>query len=115
MQLDVHACEVSLDRLNPALKPFELRWYPRMTRALRRVGARFGGSDRLVSWHLRWMGSKLWRLVARSLQTLRPAQPVTAALIPERDVEFFRGRADVFRDNPAYAAYHAEYLISPNP
>jgi hypothetical protein len=50
--------------------------------------------------------------MARVLQLLAPAQPVTADLIADRDVEFFRGRADVFRDDPAYAAYHREYLIS---
>jgi hypothetical protein len=111
-RLDVDHCEVALDRLNPALKPYELRWYPRITRALRRLSGRFGSSERLVRWHLRRMGSSPWRLAARALQLLMPAEPVTEALIAERDVEFFRGRADVFRDDPAYAAYHAEYLIS---
>ena len=110
-RLEVGACEVALDRLNPALKPYELRWYPRITRALRRVGGRFGTGERLAEWHLSRMGSKPWRFLARGLQLLIPAKPVTEALIAERDVEFFRGRADVFRDDPAYTAYHAEYLI----
>jgi hypothetical protein len=111
-RLDVPACEVALDRLNPALTPVELRWYPRMTRALRRAGGWLGGGERLVRWHLRGLRSRPWRLMARVLQLLAPAQPVTADLIADRDVEFFRGRADVFRDDPAYAAYHREYLIS---
>lgn len=111
-RLDVEPCEVRLDRLNPALTPHELRWFPRMTRLVRRLGGSGGLGERLVGWHLRLMHSPLWRLLARALQWLMPLEPVCDALIAERDVEFFRGRADVFRDDPAYAPYLREYLIS---
>jgi hypothetical protein len=111
-RLDVGACEVALDRINPALKPHELRWYPRMTRALRRLPGSAATRERLVRWHARRLSSKPWRLAALGLQFVMPAKPVAEALIADEHVEYFRGRADVFRGDPAYTAYHADYLIS---
>jgi hypothetical protein len=44
-----------------------------------------------------------------------PAKPVAEALIADEHLEYFRGRADVFRDDSAYTAYRADYLIGGNP
>jgi hypothetical protein len=111
-RLEVGSCQVALDRLNPALQPHELRWYPRITRALRRLPLGASARERLVRWHARRMSSKPWRLAAGGLQFLLPAHPVSESLIADEHVEYFRGRADVFEGDPAYAPYRADYLIS---
>ena len=114
-RLEVGACHVALDRINPALAPHELRWFPRMTRALRRLPASGAARERLVNWHTRRLSSRPWRLAARGLQALLPAEPIAEALIADEHVEYFRGRADVFRDDPAYQAYRCEYLVAAEP
>ena len=110
-RLGIAALDIPLDRLNPSLKPHEMRWYPRMARAF----ARIGGGARLQRWHSAGIGSRPWRLAAGALQAIFPATPVSEALIADAHVEFFRGRASAFADDPLYAPYRADYLIDASP
>jgi hypothetical protein len=98
-------------RYNPALSPAELRWYPRLTRFVRRlpVGAR-PRRALMRAWLPAVMANRLRPLVAL-LQFLRPAEPVTDALVTDEMVEYFRGRAEFARTNPLYAPYAEDYLL----
>jgi hypothetical protein len=109
--LGIARLDIPLDRLNPSLKPHEMRWYPRMARAL----ARIGGGERLQRWHSAGIGSRPWRLAAGALQAVFPATPVSEELIADAHVEFFRGRASAFADDPLYAPYRADYLLDAPP
>lgn len=94
------------ERVNEGLSPVELYWYPRLTRAVRRLRSRrlFGAYIAAAQ------GNRLRRGIAL-LQRLRPGEPVTAASIPDEFLDAFRGRAESLRGNPLYAAYAAEYLL----
>ncbi|HEY0153586.1 MAG TPA: sulfotransferase [Longimicrobium sp.] len=92
-------------RVNASLTGEEMAWYPRLARAVRRVP--------LASLHRLYAGAAFTnrlRLPIRLLQRLRPATPVTAAMIPDAALEPFRGVADSLRSDPLYAPYAAEYL-----
>ncbi|HEX8585563.1 MAG TPA: sulfotransferase [Allosphingosinicella sp.] len=107
-RLGIDRLDIPLDRLNPSLKPHEMRWYPRLARALARIGGR-----RLQRWHAARIGSPPWRLAAGALQAVFPAVPVSEALIADAHIDFFRGRASAFADDPLYAHYRADYLLDP--
>jgi hypothetical protein len=104
-RLGIKAMPAARDRLNEALSPVELYWYPRLTRVLRRVPSR-RVRDAYIRAALR---NDLRRPIA-FLNRLRPGRPFTAASIPDELVEAFRGRAELLRGNPLYAPYAAEYL-----
>jgi hypothetical protein len=98
-------------RYNPSLSATELRWYPRITRALLAlpVGERI--RRRLFRVHARAAFRNRLRRPIAVLQRLRPAPPVTAALIPDALVERFRGQAELLRSEPPFAPYSADYLF----
>lgn len=98
-------------RYNPSLSPVELRWYPRLTRAILAlpVGAR--ARKRLFEAHARATFRNRLRRPIALLQRLRPAPPVTAELIPDALVERFRGQADLLRCEPLFTPYSADYLF----
>jgi hypothetical protein len=95
------------ERFNPSLSPVELYWYPRLTRAVRKlpVGAR------LRRLYARAAFVNRFRIPIAVLQRLRPGQPVTAELIPDEAVNAFRGQAESLRGNPLYAPYARDYLF----
>ncbi|HEX9985821.1 MAG TPA: hypothetical protein VGF69_21355 [Thermoanaerobaculia bacterium] len=94
------------ERVNTSLSPEELYWYPRITRIVKKAAPR-----RLFhSYALAAFKNRL-RIPIRVLQRLRPGAPVTAAAVPERLAEAFRGRADCLRDHPLYQAYAPDYLF----
>ena len=98
-------------RLNPALSPTELRWYPRLTGFVRRVPVKGRLRRALMrAWQPAIMDNRL-RLLIVLLQFLRPAEPVTDALVTDEMVEYFRGRAEFARGNPLYAPYAEDYLL----
>ena len=99
------------ERFNPSLSPVELRWYPRLTRLLRR--APIGAAPRRALLRLYFpllMDNRLRQLV-RLLQFVRPAEPVTNALVTDEMVNAMRGRAESLRANPLYEPYKEEYLL----
>jgi hypothetical protein len=95
------------ERFNPSLSAVELYWYPRLTRAVRKlpVGAR------LRRLYTRAAFTKRFRIPIAVLQRLRPGQPVTAESIPDEVVNAFRGQAESLRGNPLYAPYARDYLF----
>jgi hypothetical protein len=93
------------DRLNAALTPAEMYWYPRLTRVVSRlpVGARL---ERIF---LRGIFTNRLRPAIALLQRLRPGTPVTADAIPQSLISAYRAKAQTLRDNPLYAAYARDY------
>jgi len=110
-RLVVDRFEMPSERLYPSLSPVELRWYPRITRLVRRLPLRGRVRDAVYRRYVRGVTANAWARPIRLLQRLFPASPVTDALIPESAVEFFRGRADSLRHEPLYAPYAREYLF----
>ena len=109
--LGLQHCPPPEGRLNPSLSAEELRWYPRMGRAMWRlpIGRRLRGT--LHARYVRVINSgKLTGLVA-GLQRLRPKAPVTADSFGDELVEKFRGCVDSLRHNPLFTPYAAEYLF----
>jgi hypothetical protein len=104
-RLGIDAFEVPLERENRALSSYELAWYPRLTRFVRRLRSR-------TLWHLyveAIFRNRPGPLIA-ALQWLHPQEEVTAATIPAEVLERHRGRADSLREDPIYAPYADDYL-----
>ncbi len=93
------------ERVNASLSPVELYWYPRLSRAVRKIG-----SDRVLARYARAALVNGLRVPIRILQRLRPGTPANLGDIPEGLVEAYRGRADCLRDHPLYARYASDYL-----
>lgn len=110
-RLGLDHCPPPPQRYNPSVGPVELRWYPRLTRLVRRLPV--GGAARraLLRVYLPLLMSNRLRLLARLLQRLRPAEPVTRSSVTEEMVETFRGRAESLRGDPLYAPYREDYLL----
>lgn len=99
------------ETVNQALSPVELRWYPRVARAIERlpVGAR--ARRRILACHAGRAMNNRFRLPIRLLQRLRPAPAVTAELVSDALIERFRGQADTLATDPHYAPYARDYLF----
>ncbi len=94
-------------RVNESLSPVELRWYPRLTRAMRRIPSR-----RLFDLYIRAAFRGRLGAPIRMLDRLRPAKPVTAASIPDEVLDGFRGHAESLRADPLYAPWLADYCLT---
>lgn len=94
------------DRVNTALSPVELLWYPRLTRFVRRLPIGF----RLKRMYVRGVFGNRFRLPIAMLQRLRPGTPVTADAVPDDVLRSFRGMAESLRGNPLYAPYARDYF-----
>lgn len=93
------------ERLNTALSPTEMYWYPRLTRIVRRLP--IGG--RLKRAFLRGVFAGRLRPTIAVLQRLRPGATATADVIPEALIASYRAKALTLRDDPLFAAYAREY------
>lgn len=93
------------ERLNKSLSAIEMYWYPRITRAVRKlpIGAR------LRRMYLRGAFLNRFRGAIAVLQRVRPGTPVTPDAIPEHVISAYRAKARTLRDNPLYAPYARDY------
>jgi hypothetical protein len=112
-RLGVDRFEAPLDRLHPSLSPVELRWYPRITRLMRRLPTGRRQGSRLFASYVRSVRRNRWRRLVALLQRVAPGTPVTRELIGKDAIEYFRGRAEALADDPLYARYRDEYLLAP--
>jgi hypothetical protein len=104
-RLDLDPAPFAPMRVNEALSPFELAWYPRLATIAQRISPRLSSTLQRLSFT-----NRLRRPIGL-LQRLRPLQPIDAALIDDAILAPYRGCATALRDLPAYAPYAAEYLI----
>lgn len=93
------------ERVNAALSPVELYWYPRLSC----FAGRFG-DGRIGRAYGRAVFNNRLRLPIRLLQRLRPGDPVTLSDLPSTLIDAYRGRAGCLRGEPLYAPYAADYL-----
>jgi hypothetical protein len=101
-------------RINPSLSPVELVWYPRLSRAIRRLPIGHGLRKAILRRFVPSIGTRRLGMLVRLLQRVRPATPLTIDALPEEvALRCFAGTADLLRDEPAFQAYAAEYLFSP--
>lgn len=98
-------------RVNTSLSATELRWYPRLARALARLPIGGGLRGRLLRRYVDGAMANRWRPLTGLLQRLRPASPVTAELVPETLLERFRGQAKSLRGRPFYQRYACDYFL----
>lgn len=96
---------VSRDRVNQALSPTELRWYPRLAALANRLP--FGAAERVR----RAAFTNRLRIPIQALQAVHPLPPVTSSLVTDALLERFRGQADGLRQDSLYAPYADDYLF----
>ena len=108
--LGLDRCEAPADRINTAVAPEALMWYPRITRAVQ--GAPIGGRlrKRLFRWHVGQTMAGRYRRPLHIAHRLFPAPPISASSVPDSCLEAFRGTADSLRHEPLYAPYADDYF-----
>jgi hypothetical protein len=101
-------------RLNPALTPADLYWYPRISRCVERCADPFRSVGRAVfARYVNRIDRGPLRRVVRLLARLTPQRaPYSEQLLPPGLVERFRGRASLLANDPTYQPYSADYLNS---
>ena len=97
--------------VNPSLSPEGLRWYPRLTRLIRRLPLGAPLRKALLRLYVPRIGGRRLEAVVQRLQRLRPVAPVTPELITDEMLEGFRGKAERLRGNAFYEPYRQEYLL----
>jgi hypothetical protein len=105
-RLGLSRFDIRPDRVNPSLSAIEMYWYPRLTRAARRLPI----GSRLRHLYHRGAFTNRFRTPIAVLQRLRRGDPITADTIPDEVVNAYRGKAELLRGNPLYARYAADYL-----
>jgi hypothetical protein len=108
--LELDRSEAHADRMNAAVAPEALVWYPRITRAV--LSAPIGGRlrRRLFRWHVGQTMAGRYRRPLRIAHRLFPAAPISASSVPDSCLDAFRGRADSLRHDPLYAPYADDYF-----
>jgi len=92
-------------RINTALSPAEMYWYPRLTRVVQRLPI----GSRLKRIYQRGIFLNRFHPAVAMLQRVRPGTPVTADAIPEPLIAAYRAKAQTLRENPLYAPYARDY------
>ena len=110
-RLGLSHCPAPELRLNSALSPEELSWYPRIARLVRKLPLGDRARRRLYRAYVRRTMTGELRPVARLLERVRPTITITSNLVPDDIVERFRGKADSLANDPIYAPYADDYLI----
>jgi hypothetical protein len=98
-------------RPNESLSPIELRWYPRLTRALSKLPVGAALRRRLLDLHVAGAMENRWRFAIALLQRVRPAPSVGAEIIPDEVLERFRGQAELLREDPLFRPYVRDYML----
>jgi hypothetical protein len=96
---------------NAGLSPEELRWYPRITRAVKRLPLPAPVKRRVLGRYIKALDHRRLRGVAQALQRVRRVAPLGADAVSPEVLENFRGRARSLRADPLYRKYRAEYLL----
>jgi UbiA prenyltransferase family/Sulfotransferase family len=102
---------ITVDRVNPALSPVELAWYPRLTRLVRSLPVGDIIRSRLYDLHVRAMLANRYGGLAAMLQRVHPIRTITADVLKDETLNAFAGKAERLRDNPLFAPYRSDYLL----
>ena len=105
-RLDIDRQPFPKQRVNHGLSAAELRWYPRLSRLMRRL-------TRGRGWLWRLYASLLFRnrlaLPIRLANRLWPTHPLSAASIDDEILRPLGSLARKLADEPLYARYRADY------
>jgi hypothetical protein len=104
-RLGLAHCPTPPERMNTSLSPVEMYWYPRISRAVRRLPI----GSRLKRVYLRGTFANGFRPAIALLQRIRPGTPVTPDAIPDHVIAAYRVKAQTLRHNPLYTAYARDY------
>ena len=108
--LGVDHAEIDIGRIHTSLSPTQMRWYPRLSRALSVVASGLGpaAARRLYAWYdarLYPAGLGSWLL-----KWAGAGRRITWEDFPDEILRFCEGKATRLRDHPLYAPYATEYL-----
>jgi hypothetical protein len=108
-----------IGKINESLSPEELYWYPRVSSVVSGISQRFGkkGYARVYRWYVKRTLKNKFRRVIKILDRIRPNRAVKDTDFPFDILEYFRENnserfAAKFLDDPIYAAYLPEYLLT---
>jgi len=108
--LDLDSRPVHAAPVNAAISPIEMAWYPRLTKAVRRVPLPPKVGRRVEARYLAAAADNRYAGAIAFLQRLRPLPPVT--LEPLRDLkDMFAGRSESLRGNALFEPYADEYFL----
>jgi hypothetical protein len=110
-QLGLEHYAVTADRVNPALSPVELAWYPRLTRLVRSLPVGETLRNTLYDLHVRAMLAARYSGLVAILQHVHPIPTITADMLDLEMLNVFAGKAECLRDNPLFARYRSDYLF----
>ena len=110
-RLGIAAAPPPPERMNASVSPAELHWYPRMSRAVRRLPLRNRPGRRLWRLYVAALATGRLAWLARFLDRRGP-RPAAAPKVDPILLDRFRGLADELLGDPLYAPYAAEYLVS---
>jgi len=108
--LGLDRCDAPADRINPAISPEALVWYPRITRGVLKVPIRGRLRKRLFHWHVGQTMAGRYRRPLGLAHRVFPAAPIGTSSVPESCLEAFSGTANSLRDEPLYAPYADDYF-----
>ncbi len=113
VELGLDHAELPLARVNEALSPLELAWYPRLSGVLMDLPLPGRWRQRALN---RWTNVTRRNGLARGirlLQKVRPVQPWRDDALTDDLLDTLRGRSESLRANPLYAPYRDDYLLTP--
>ena len=110
-RLDIAPEPPLAERLNPKISGVEMRWYPRLTRAIDRLPLPGRIHRRLRRAYVKRAFDNRLKVPIRWLQRLSAQPPVDANVIPAETLERFRGMAASLSCDPLFAPFADDYLF----
>jgi Sulfotransferase domain len=117
--LDIPHFEASIGKLNTSLSPTELYWYPRISAKVTKISGRLGkkAHSKIYAFYAkRVFNNKLSRTI-KFLNWLKPGRTFSESDVSSEVLDYIKSHnavryAAIFRDNPLYASYLQDYLLS---
>ena len=110
-RLDLSPFDLVDRRPNPSLSGLEMRWYPRISRFVRRLPLPSDLKEKLFQRYTDLIFHGRLSGLVRVLNHFRPSSPVDLSCLPTNAIENCRGLAETLRHRPEYAPYLADYLL----
>jgi hypothetical protein len=103
------------DRVNTALSPVDLAWYPRLARLIRSLPVGEIIRSALYDLHVHAILTNRYGGLFAMLQRVHPIPPITAADLDDEMLQAFVGKAECLLTNPLFAPYRSDYLSRAEP
>ena len=109
--LGLDSCPPPPVRLNPSLGEMELRWYPKLTRLVRRLPIGEGARRRLFRAYVSRARTGRLRPLIRFLGLFALRREGPRLPIANSTMERLRGHAECLRGRPHFDRYAEDYLL----